>query len=249
MNPDVFRRLVDLNRQFYDQFARSFTATRPGPLAGVDRLLDTVPDQAAVLDVGCGGGQLALALDRLRKPVRYLGVDVSPQMLACAQEATRDLRHVTAEFVLADVTEPGWLERLPHRAFDVVALLAVLHHIPDVVVRRRLLRQLAGLLTEAGVIWVTTWQFLNSERLRARVQPWSLIGLSEQDVDPGDYLLDWRRDGYGLRYCALIGEPALRDLAWQAGLRPVEIYVAGREGLNLCAVLRPAGSADLPRSS
>jgi len=207
----------------------------------VDRLLAHVPDQSRLLDVGCGAGQLALALDRLGRRVQYVGVDASERMIQLARQTISNLSSVTAQFLVQDVTAPGWTERLPLRPFHVTAVLALLHHIPGSERRARLLRDVAGCLMPDGLILVSTWQFLNSPRLRQRVQPWSLIGLSSEDVEPGDYLLDWRREVHGLRYCAFIDEAALRRLAELAGLRVIETFYAGRDDLNLCVVLRPIG--------
>ena len=229
--------MIQLNRAFYDRFAESFVTTRPGPLPGVERLLAHVPDESALLDVGCGGGQLALALDRLGRRVRYVGVDASAPLIEHARRAASGLRHVAARFLLRDVTAPGWADELPHRPFHVVAALALLHHIPGRARRIHLLREMAQCMRAEGIMLLSTWQFLRSPRLRRRLQPWGAIGLRPEDVEPDDYLLDWRRDGYGLRYCALIDEDELSRLAEAAGLRLVEAFHAGRDGLNLCAVL------------
>ncbi len=240
MDPQVVRRLLQLNRAFYDRLAEPFTASRPGLLPGVERLLAYVPDEGALLDVGCGAGQLAVALDRLERHVRYVGVDASEEVIRLALQVASSLSHVSAQFLVRDVAMPGWTQGLPHQPFQTVAMLAVLHHIPGMDLRVRLLRDVAGCLAPGGSILVSTWQFLNSPRLRRRVQPWSRIGLSPGDVEPGDYLLDWQRGGHGLRYCALIDADALRQLAESAGLRVVETFHAGRDDLNLCAVLRHA---------
>ncbi len=240
MDPQVVRRLLQLNRTFYDRLAEPFAASRSGLLPGVERLLTYVPDEGALLDVGCGAGQLAVALDRLGRRVRYVGVDASEEMIRLALQTTPSFSHISARFLVRDVSAPDWTLDLPHQPFQTVAMLAVLHHIPGLDLRVRLLRDVAGCLAPDGYILVSTWQFLNSPRLRRRVQPWARIGLSPGDVEPGDYLLDWQRGGHGLRYCALIDVQALHRLAESAGLRVVETFHAGRDDLNLCAVLRRA---------
>ena len=81
--------------------------------------------------------------------------------------------------------------------------------------------------------------------------PWRAAGLASDQVEPGDYLLDWQRGGSGLRYCHLVDEPELIDLASQAGLRAeATFHDDGRNrNLNLFALLRrqlphmPAGPA------
>ncbi|MCS7220374.1 MAG: class I SAM-dependent methyltransferase [Anaerolineae bacterium] len=243
MKPEIAQQLIQLNRRFYDQFADAFAASRPAPLPGVERLLAYVPDDSALLDVGCGHGQLVMALHRMGRRVRYIGVDASARLIEHARCLFSQLQCTTilAQFMVLDVTQPDWASYLPLRRYQVIALLALLHHIPGMGRRIELLHQVARCLAPDGVVLVSTWQFLHSERLRRRLQPWHLIGLHPEDVEPGDYLLDWQRDGCGLRYCAFIDAAALDRLAEAAGLRVAERFYAGQDDLNLCAVLRPLG--------
>lgn len=57
----------------------------------------------SVLDVGCGAGELALAIGRGRPHTRVIGVDVSPSLIAVARE--RGTNHANVEFALADAAE------------------------------------------------------------------------------------------------------------------------------------------------
>jgi tRNA (uracil-5-)-methyltransferase TRM9 len=66
-------------------------------------------------------------------------------------------------------------------------------------------------------LMLSVWQFLQNERLRARIQPWEYAGLQVEDVDPGDYLLDWRRGGHGLRYVHHFDQAELQELAAGSG--------------------------------
>ncbi len=56
-----------------------------------------------VLDIGCGAGELSLAIARGRPGVSVTGVDVSPQLVAVAKERGSQLGNV--QFVLADAAE------------------------------------------------------------------------------------------------------------------------------------------------
>lgn len=238
MDPIVAQQLIDLNRRFYEEQAAAFAASRTAPLPGGERLLAYVPSDSALLDVGCGNAQLAVALDRLGRCVRYVGVDSSRALLMYARQATAALSTVTARFLELDVLAPGWTEAVPGRPYTVAAALALLHHVPGRALRLNLLRDLASCVVPDGILLLSTWQFLRSPRLRRRLVPWERVGLRASDVGPEDYLLDWRRGGEGLRYCAWLDESRLRDLAETVGLTVVEMFTAGPEGLNLCAVLR-----------
>lgn len=52
------------------------------------------------LDIGCGAGELSLALARGRPQARIVGVDVSPQLVEAARERAEHMSNL--EFVLAD---------------------------------------------------------------------------------------------------------------------------------------------------
>jgi len=118
-------------------------------------------------------------------------------------------------------------------------LLAVLHHIPGGDVRARILRQARDLLAPQGRIVVSTWQFMDNERMRKKIVPWSVVGIDERELEVADALLNWKRGGEGLRYCHWIGEDEMRELAARAGLNVVEMFRAGgREGdLSLYAIM------------
>ena len=85
-----------------------------------------------------------------------------------------------------------------------------------------LLQAARKLMKEDGRIILSNWQFLHSARLRSRIQPWERAGLSKAEVDEGDYLLDWRSGGKGLRYVHHFSAEELSGLAAQAGMRVSE---------------------------
>jgi tRNA (uracil-5-)-methyltransferase TRM9 len=241
MDVSTVEALLRLNRTFYDRFARQFAQSRTPNQPGWQRLLPFLPQGGRLLDVGCGHGRLARLLDQQGRRVAYVGVDGSQELLAIARAGAAALA-IPTSFVDADVTSDGWIEQLPARHFDAIVALAVLHHIPGGQGRRNLLAQLTGLLAEEGVLALSTWQFLNEARLRRKIMPWSAAGLMPEQVEAGDYLLDWQRGGAGLRYCHLVDETELAALAGQAGLQIQAMFQDDGRGknLNLFAVLRRA---------
>lgn len=234
MNRHIQQRLLDLNRAFYRQFARAFADSRSVSQASILQVLAHVEDGMRVLDVGCGDGRVARALEQMGRTVAYTGIDSSPEFIALAQERGTTLARVTATFALGDIAQPDWMADLSD-GFDLILALAVLHHIPGDDLRRDLMRQMAALLRPAGYLIVSTWQFLHSERLRRKIVPWETIGLAASQVEPGDHLLDWRRGGVGLRYCHLIDEVELASLCTDAGLTLEETFRADND-LNLYGV-------------
>jgi tRNA (uracil-5-)-methyltransferase TRM9 len=231
--------LAELNRIFYAGFAGDFARTRRGWPPGFERILPHLRSAANVLDVGCGNGRLLSFLTEHGWHGRYLGVDSSAGLLAAAEQ-NLELRPAEASFRLIDLLNPQWAATPAGFAPDAIACLAVLHHIPGAAHRARLVAECADLLEPGGILIISLWQFLSTPRLRARVLPWSKVGLNDEDVDPGDYLLSWGEGAVGHRYCAAIAEETLRELAQHAGLTKVETFYAdGHEGnLGLYGVFR-----------
>jgi hypothetical protein len=72
---------------------------------------------------------------------------------------------------------------------------------------------------------------LNSEKLKARIQPWEVAAISESAVEAGDYLLDWRNGGTGLRYIHHFDEAELGVLAEANSFRvESKFYSDGESG-------------------
>ena len=239
MDEQTIAKLLALNRQFYAAFARPFAASRSLSDPALTSILPHIPQRARVLDLGCGNGRLALLLDQERPGATYVGVDAAAELIEVARAQVGRLAATTVEFHVADVARPGWSEAFGETTFDCVVILAVLHHVPSQRLRVQVLRESAHLLEPHGRLILSTWQFLDSARLRRKIVDWSEIGIVEEALEPGDYLLDWKRQGRGLRYCHLVDQAEVERLAAESGLRVRETFRAGgREGnLSLFAVL------------
>jgi 2-polyprenyl-3-methyl-5-hydroxy-6-metoxy-1,4-benzoquinol methylase len=238
MDPKTCALLADLNRAFYSAFAGEFARTRRSWPPGFDLILPYVPPGANVLDLGCGNGRFLAFLAARDWNGSYLGVDNNPQLLMLAQKPEPRSSVVDAAFLQADLMDSAWPTRLAGRRPDAIVCLAVLHHIPGRSTRERFVAGCAALLPPDGLLILATWQFLSAARLRARILPWSTVGLSSKDVEPGDYLVAWGEGAAGHRYCASIDEVELLSLAAKAGLAHRESFFSdGKEGnLNLYGI-------------
>jgi SAM-dependent methyltransferase len=213
MQAEIATSLTDLNRQFYQTFALQFSATRHRLQPGVRRVLDNLPEMARLLDLGCGNGELALELQRRNYQGSYLGLDFSQELLAQGSTALAESKSGRFRFQHADLTAPGWEEGLESWHPDIILAFAVLHHIPDSRLRLQILHKVRALLPSDGQFIFSVWQFLNSPRLKERIQPWETAGLNPEQVEPGDYLLDWRAGGHALRYVHHFSQSELDALA------------------------------------
>ena len=232
MDADIAARLIEINRDFYTQFGGSFSATRHRIQPGVRHLIGMLNGDESILDLGCGNGELARELAKRGHRGPYLGLDFSLPLL---HDAEPQLEGFSASFMQIDITQLskyGTQLAVPG-GWSLITAFAVLHHIPSYEIRLNILRSIHGLLAADGKFILSNWQFLNSEKLRSRIQDWSRVGLSNEDVDPRDYLLDWRSGGDGLRYVHHFEEEELPGIADTAGFKIRDSFYSDGEGGKL----------------
>lgn len=246
MKPETIHQLLALNRAFYDTVAEPFARSRARPQPGFTLLLDHLPQPCPhLLDVGCGEGRLGRFLLERNAIEQYTGVDFSAALLEKAAANTPGI------FIERDLSQPGCLDGLG--PFDAIACLAVLQHIPGWENRVRLLQEMRTHVGERGRVILSTWQFTESERQRRKIVDWSEVGLSEDELELGDYLLTWQRGKKALRYVHLVDAEETLALAHATGFQVLHQFRSDgkEERLSLYSVLAPEGeqvvnSGELP---
>jgi tRNA (uracil-5-)-methyltransferase TRM9 len=231
MNSSTAQRLLEINRGFYNRLGEQFSATRQRLQPGVKKILESIQDDVSVLDLGCGNGHFLCKISRRGHKQPLLGVDFSLPLLRDAREASTpgvlfrevDLAQLSIFSEQLSVAD-GW---------DVITMFATLHHIPSSELRLDILRTVRKLLKDKGKFVLSNWQFLNSAKLKSRIQAWNKVGINENDLDEGDYLLDWRSGGEGLRYAHHFSAGELLGLAEQAGMRVIDSFPSDGDGGNL----------------
>lgn len=229
--------ILTLNRVFYQTFAANFSSTRMRIQPGVRRILADIAPQAHILDLGCGNGEAAFFLADQGHQGLYLGLDLSAELLSYARDRLAGRPRYT--FTQVDLGVSGWHlqpdlgEVAAGGKVDLVLAFAVLHHLPGSDLHLQICRSVYHLLKPGGRFIHSNWQFLNSDRLRRRIQPWGAVGLDPAGLDPGDYLLDWRQGGRGLRYVHHFDPDELTALAYRAGFEQIDCFYSDGEGGNL----------------
>ena len=228
----VATRLLELNKDFYTRFGESFSATRHRIQPGVRHVLEMLKGDENILDLGCGNGELARELAKSGHRGAYLGLDFSLPLL---REAESQPNNFSAKFLQVDLTQlSAFSDQLSvNGCWSMITAFAVLHHIPSTGLRLDFLRAVYQLLDPGGLFIHSNWQFLNSEKLKARIQSWGGAAISGSDVDAGDYLLDWRSGGEGLRYVHHFNEDELQELADASGFHIDQTFYSDGESGNL----------------
>lgn len=202
MDPAIVRRLVELNRTFYERFAAEFSDSRRRLHDGIEEVFRRVPAPTALVDLGCGDARVGHAwIDGGLGPAwtpacRYVGVDLAPALLAARRVAWPD----GATLVPLDLTGDDWSAIPGAGTFSHAVSFSVLHHVPGRAAREDFVRGLRSVLAPGGHWAVSVWQIAGKPRFADRIRPWSAAGIDADAVDPGDLLVDWRRGGTGWRY-------------------------------------------------
>ncbi|GMR11358.1 MAG: hypothetical protein BMS9Abin28_2189 [Anaerolineae bacterium] len=243
---EVVERLLNINRGFYQSFAEPFRATRGRLQPGVVQVLESVRLDGNVLDLGCAHGVLAEELRERGFSGRYVGLDASRPLLESISDPLQPPRY---QFGLADLSHEDWAETARNllsegtayrptdagdsTQFDWAFAFAVLHHLPTIELRRSIAGAIRALLSPGGRVAVSVWDFLASPRLQDRIVPWETVDVIEGELDGGDYLVDWREGGRGVRYVHHFTEDELHKLAEDAGYRVAQEFRSDGENGRL----------------
>ncbi len=109
-----------LDYQQYWEWRVSQHATAMAHPEVVDLCAQWIPDNACVLDVGCGSGEFLSALQK-RKPIRALGIDISAPAIELARARGIDARVVDVARDPIVISE----------RVDIVTLFEVIEHLPN----------------------------------------------------------------------------------------------------------------------
>ena len=239
MNPEIVTKILNLNYQFYQSFADDFSETRQRLQPGVIELLERFRPGSNILDLGCGNGEVAKELAQNKFSGSYLGTDFSSNLLQWTSKSISG--RFSAKFIEHDLSQPSWKKTLPENHYDIILCFAALHHIPGYYKRLMVCKNIRQFISDQGQFFHSNWQFLNSDRFNNRIIPWREVNISDNEVEEGDYLLDWRRGGMGTRYVHHFTEEELNQLAKEGGFRIKETFFSdGKEGnLSIYQVWEP----------
>ena len=124
-----------------DRYAKRAVSDEASYAATLDIARSYLPEDASVLEIGCGTGSTALRM--AGDVAQYLGTDISPRMIEIAEQKTKDtgVSHVRFQAAVAEADVGG--------PFDAVLAFNLLHLLEDV---PQVLDQANAMLKSGGVI-------------------------------------------------------------------------------------------------
>ena len=146
MNLEQAHKILEENKQTYNEIADEFDKTRNKYDFLMDELKKYVKGNERVLDLGCGNGRLYKIFEN--RNVDYTGVDFSENLIQ------KDIKKYGNHFKTADILSLPF----PGENFDSVWAIAVLHHIPTAELRKRVLSEIKRVLGPKGKVIATCWK-------------------------------------------------------------------------------------------
>lgn len=195
MTRATVRALCQLNTEFYERNAASFSQTRTVPWEGWRRCMaacgfddsdgaaldQPVDAQIAdsVLDIACGNLRFESFLANTYPHIdwSFFAVDNCEPLVASGQEDVAKKVHFTCEDIVSNLldglpaAEPANVPALAAATpFDLVVSFGFLHHIPSFDLRQQFLLEALSQVKPGGYLVVSFWQFLNDPAKRAKIE-------------------------------------------------------------------------------
>ena len=125
------------------------------------QISDVIRPGDTALDLACGPATQLAQVARLNPEVRFIGVDLSEEMLARARPHVRELGLANVELRLGSITD---LSAFGDASVDAVFSSMALHHLPDQADLRRTFEEAARVLKPDGAVYLVDFGRLRSER-------------------------------------------------------------------------------------
>ena len=233
MNTETLNKLLKINQDFYNGYAKSFSTSRYSIQPGIKKLFPQLLSAESILDLGCGNGNLAKALVQEDFKGGYLGVDNSPALLQDGFAAIPESEKERFVFQQVDLAK-DFNSLAEDGPFDAIVSFAVIHHFPAEPYLERFFSFAAQNLQADGIVAFSCWQVKNSSRHKNRILPWSTLDIDQNELRSDDLLLDWRADPKQAalyRYVHHYNEEGLDEVGVKSGLTKINEYFSdGKEG-------------------
>lgn len=262
---NVNRILADTPR-IYDRIADDFSDTRGQWWRGFGDFNKYVKAGDRVLDIGCGNGRMAEIFAESK--IEYLGIDNSEELIKIAAERFKD--RPWAKFAVGDALElfpPLFKGRLggvmegdsktspwplleKEGKFNLVLMIAVLHHLPTKDLRLEVLKNINAALKPGGRLIISNWNLWQVIGWKKKFRYWRYLFDYQEKIKRGawrlsDAFVPWKPAGTETRrFIHSFGKQEMKRLLKRAGfaIEKIDFEIKGgvrsgkMRGDNLLAV-------------
>lgn len=233
MNKKTVDKLLQLNRDFYNNVGPSFSKTRQYGWPGWKILLEYIKDNGLkcnkILDLACGNGRFFKSAVKYFPDIDYLGIDDNEMLLHDAEieNASSRARFINMDLILK-------YDEIPSDN-DLIVLFGFMHHIPSSELRIKVLTSIKDKMGKSSILALSLWDFVG-KRYHERSDEKELIneiGIDPLDLELNDHILDWRSGKRAYRYAHSYTEKEIDELMNASGLEMLHSYTSdGRDNTS-----------------
>jgi SAM-dependent methyltransferase len=187
----LLRKLQQAVFDFYEAHGKAFSRSRARGWGVMELVREKTFPKAVVFDIGAGNGRLA---HELPLEVKYVAIEPSSTL---RDEAVKSLEKRSGVEIRS-----GALPQLPAKdgEADIVASIAVLHHIPGSVFQLMSIEELARILKPGGTLILTVWNLRSTRFFRPKTWLASWLRFTfVEGGEKGDVWIPWRSSGKAVR--------------------------------------------------
>ena len=102
---------------------------------------------STIVDLACGPANLLIELATMHPEASFIGIDLSAEMLACAEDLRAKAGANNVQFIVGDITR---LDMLADQSADTVMSTLSLHHLPEASMLAQCFREIGRVLRPGG---------------------------------------------------------------------------------------------------
>ncbi len=218
-------------KEAYDTIAYDYERVRKKPWHVVQEFFNKTnlleKKGCKILDIGCGNGRHVFWLNE--EGFHSYGIDISRNLIQIAEAKITSSMERRPDFIVSDSAH------LPFKnsAFDVVLLVALLHHLPSYDERQKTLEETTRILKKKGKVIVSVWRLWQRRFLKYALKEFFKRIFSSGQKEFGDIYRRWRTSDQRYevyRFYHLFRSKELKKLIKKAKLKLVHLEKLGGKG-------------------
>lgn len=238
MKTSTIKLLNQINTDFYNQISQEFSDSRNFSWKGWEKIVPFLKkSDIGVLDVGCGNGRFANFLsEKIGHSFYYHGIDNNSQLLKIVKEKNIQLPKLQTSKIdiVQSLIDEDFAKKIGNQKYNLIAVFGVMHHIPSLNLRKKMIQNLVHNLEQDGILAVAFWQFTRDQRFAYKNISREKFNIEQEDLEKNDYILDWQRGKTAYRYFHFSDDDEISEIFSGIGeVKMIEKFDADGKSDNL----------------